>query len=186
MTDEERINAFVTALYNEINLYNENTGSGAICSALVAFGIDLGILDDTRKLSEFEFHAYFPECRYWVASVHGLFMQYHNLGEAVLKDMLYRAKYKCVPGIYVSDTEAFIRNLARIALRDNSLDRHLMHRAICTMAKELGIVSEKTWKEVLDIALNPCDYYFNIQKLRFWIDLEEKVAPSTAITTLDN
>lgn len=179
MTDEKKINNFITLLYKETDPYSPRTGDNAIRCALVAFGVDLGILDNGKELDKDIVNSCFPHKNCAASRISGFLVRYSYLGEAEIKDILYRCEYKCVPGVYDSDKEAFIRNLSRIALREDGLDKHLAHRALCNVAKDMGIISEATWKELLNMPLNQNDYYYNIDKLRMCVEFTEKYTQPT-------
>lgn len=173
MNNEERLNTFIRVFVKEIEFHTMQTGSEAISCALTSFGADLGILDNDKLVRLDGDRILCKNLEQDTCQVTDLFAHHGYIDEARLSAIMYNSEYKSISGVYASDKEAFIRNLARIALREDRLDKYLMHRAVCNMAKELGIISETIWNEVIDMPLDRYDYYGSIRKLRFFIDLKE-------------
>lgn len=179
MKDEERLNTFIHTFVKEIEFHTMQTGSAAISCALTCFGADLGILDNDKLVRLDGDRILCKNLEQDIYRVTDLFAHHPYIGEARLSAIMYNSEYKSIPGVYASDKEAFIRNLARVALREDRLDKYLMHRAVCNMAKDLGIISEMIWNEVISMPLDRYDYYANIRKLQFVIDLKEGKINST-------
>lgn len=186
MEINEKLNLFIDVFYNESSMFDDS-GSYSVRSALAAFAYDLGIIDDTNISQLVTCTVQFGVIpNLWPApTAYGLLTpaKFYYEKKTIL-DYLNQIEPTSTQCKFSSDKEALAHNLARLNMVQDQFNQHIMMRAVLTLAKELGIISDETIYRVLRSHPKSYDYYFNLGYYRKGLGIEE---PSTvAMETQSN